>query len=169
MHFMFEVHHNSLSEPIVVAGLQIRTRNANELSGQGLIGNLWQRFFAENVAAQFPNRTNGNLYVVYSEYESDEYGEYNYLLGVPVSSINNLPAGMIYAAIPTGEYAIIKTEKGSVAEVVRGAWKYIWNMSTSELGGKREFLTDYEIYDERSSDPENAQVEIHLGLAPEQA
>ena len=36
----------------------------------------------------------------------------------------------------------------------------------AELGGKRAFQTDYEIYDRRSANPKQAQVEIHIGLKP---
>jgi predicted transcriptional regulator YdeE len=37
-------------------------------------------------------------------------------------------------------------------------------MSPEELGGTRAFRTDYEIYDQRSTDPENAQVDVYVGL-----
>jgi predicted transcriptional regulator YdeE len=161
---MTHIHHKTLADPIVVAGFQIRTTNARELSGEGQIRALWQRFFLENLATQIPNRTNDSLYAVYSNYQSDENGEYDYLLGAPVTGIDHLPAGMTYAAIATGEYAIITTEKGSIIEVMQQAWRAIWAMTAEEIGGKRAFLTDYEIYDHRAADPTSAQIEIRLGL-----
>jgi predicted transcriptional regulator YdeE len=164
---MIHVRHKTLADPILVAGFQVRTSNPVELSGQGQIRGLWQRFFAEDLAAQIPNRTSANFYVVYSNYASDEYGEYDYLLGAPVSSIENLPEGITFAGIATGEYAVVTTEKGPVESVMQSAWREIWSMPVAELGGKRAFLTDYEVYDERASDPASAQVEIHLGLEPE--
>ena len=163
---MNHVSHKTLSDPIVVAGFQIRTTNARELSGESQIRALWQRFFLDNLATQIPNRTNDSLYAVYSNYQSDENGEYDYLLGAPVTGVDHLPAGMTYAAIATGEYAIITTEKGPVVQVMQQAWRHIWTISAEELGGKRAFLTDYEIYDHRATNPTNAQVEIHLGLKP---
>jgi predicted transcriptional regulator YdeE len=153
-----------LADPIYVAGYQIRTSNAKELSGNGEIGKLWARFFQENLGAQIPNRLGQNLMVVYSDYASDEKGEYNYLLGVPVSSVDGLPAGISYRKIPTGQYAVITTEQGSVAAVMQAAWKRIWAMPPAQLGGQRAFLQDYEIYDQRASDPNNSQIEIHVGL-----
>jgi predicted transcriptional regulator YdeE len=39
-------------------------------------------------------------------------------------------------------------------------------MSPEELGGARAFVTDYEIYDKRTENSQNAQVEIHIGLIP---
>ena len=161
---MNHIRHKTLSDPIIVAGFQIRTTNARELSGEGQIRALWQRFFLENLASQIPNRTNDSLCTVYSNYQSDENGEYDYLLGAPVTGIDHLPAGMTYAAIATGEYAVITTEKGPIIQVMQQAWRHIWTMPAEELGSKRAFLTDYEIYDHRAADPTSAQVEIHLGL-----
>jgi predicted transcriptional regulator YdeE len=40
-------------------------------------------------------------------------------------------------------------------------------MQPTDLGGRRAFLTDYEVYDQRTSNPQQAQVEIHIGLVPE--
>jgi len=163
---MSHIHHRTVTEPIAVAGFQVRTSNARELAGQGQIGALWQRFFAENLLAEIPNLTAESLCVVYSNYESDENGEYDYLLGAPVSTIEGLPQGVTFAAIATGQYAVVTTEKGPVAEVVQAAWKHIWGLSPAELGGRRAYLTDYEIYDARAANPAEAVVEIRLGLEP---
>ena len=156
----------TLAAPIYVAGFQIRTSNAKEMSGNGEIGKLWARFMQQNLAAQIPNRIGQSLMVVYSDYASDENGEYNYLLGAPVTSVNGLPAALTARQIPAGQYAVITTAQGPVASVVQSAWKQIWAMPPAELGGQRAFLIDYEIYDQRSADPTNAQVEIHVGLRP---
>ncbi len=150
-----------------VAGYQVRTNNANEMSGHGEIGKLWQRFFQENLGSQIPDRTDARLIVVYSDYASDEKGDYSYLLGAPISSVDHLPAGMTFKKIVPGTYAVLTTERGPVVEVLQAEWRKIWNMQPAQLGGKRAFLTDYEVYDERSSNPQDAQVEIHIGLAPE--
>jgi len=37
-------------------------------------------------------------------------------------------------------------------------------MPPADLGGQRAFLEDYEVYDQRASEPANSQVEIHLSL-----
>ena len=156
------------TDPMAVAGFRIRTKNAAELSGsKGKIEPLWGRFFTETLATQIPNRASEDLYAVYSDYESDENGAYDYLLGSPVTSIDNLPAGLTYAAIPTGDYAVITTEKGPVKQVMQSAWRSIWSLPPAELGGKCSFLTDYEIYDKRAANPTDAQVEIYLSLQAE--
>ena len=156
----------TLSAPIYVAGFQVRTSNAKEMGGNGEIGKLWTRFMQQNLAAQIPNRVGQTLMVVYSDYASDEKGEYSYLLGAPVSSVDGLPKNLSFRRIPAGTYAVFTTAQGPVIDVLQAAWKQIWATPPSELGGPRAFLADYEIYDQRSADPDNAQVEIHVGLRP---
>jgi len=102
--------------------------------------------------------------VVYSDYASDENGEYNYLLGVPVNSVDALPAGLSFRRIPAGPYAVFTTPAGPLVEVLQSTWKQIWSASPSDMGGHRAFQADYEIYDQRAADPNHSQVEIHIGL-----
>lgn len=156
-----------VQQPFYVAGWLVRTNNADEAAGHGKIGGLWQRFYAENLSAKIPDCADSALTVVYSEYASDEKGDYNYLLGARVTSIEHLPAEMAYKKVQPGSYSVVQTEVGQMPGVLQEAWRRIWKMSPSELGGKRAFVTDYEIYDERSANPQQAQVEIHIGLQPD--
>lgn len=61
---------------------------------------------------------------------------------------------------------MLTTDRGAVTEVVPAEWKKVWGMTPEKLGGKRAFLTDYEVYDRRADDPKNAQVEFHIGIDP---
>lgn len=149
-----------------VAGFRARTNNASEASGHGVIGQLWQDFYQKNLAAQIPHRIGADTIVVYSDYASDEKGDYTYLLGARVSSIENLPSGMSYRKIVSGKYAVLTTDRGPVTDVVPAEWKKIWQMRPEDMGGKRAFLTDYEVYDQRAADPQNARVEFHIGIRP---
>ena len=156
----------TLQSPFYVAGFLVRTNNADEASGKGKIGDLWQRFFKENLGAQIPNRADSALTVVYSEYAGDEKGDYNYLLGARVTSTDHLPAGMNFKQVQPGTYAVVPTEVGQMPQVLQKTWQRIWKMSPNEMGGKRAFATDFEIYDERSANPAHAQVEVHVGMTP---
>ncbi|MGD0941858.1 MAG: effector binding domain-containing protein [Terracidiphilus sp.] len=106
-------------EPFYVAGYQVRTNNANEISGHGEIGNLWKRFMGQNLGAQIPNRAGAANIVVYSDYASDERGDYSYLLGARVTSVKDLPAGMSYTKVVAGPYAVLTTERGPLVEVLQ--------------------------------------------------
>ena len=147
-----------------VAGYEIRTNNAREMSGQGEIGKHWQKVMQQNLVAQIPSRTDSALIVVYSQYASDEKGEFNYLLGARVSSVDHLPSGVTYRKLVPGTYAVFVTNQGPLIEVLQKEWQKIWAMPPEQMGGQRAFLTDYEIYDQRSANQQQAQVEIHIGL-----
>ncbi len=72
---------------------------------------------------------------------------------------------MTWKKVEPGLYAVILTDKGQMPGVLQTAWAHIWKMTPAELGGRRAFVTDYEIYDARSANMQSAQVEIHVGLA----
>jgi predicted transcriptional regulator YdeE len=147
-----------------VVGVAARTNNAAEMSGSGKIGVIWQSFLQPNLISRIPNRIGVDPMAVYTEYETDHTGYYTYLLGLPVSSADALPSSLTVRHIPAGRYSVISSRRGPLIEVVPEVWQRIWSMSASELGGKRAFQTDYEIYDQRATDPENGQVDVYVGL-----
>jgi predicted transcriptional regulator YdeE len=151
-------------DSFLVAGYSARTNNAAEASGKGKIGPLWQRWFAENLGANVPNRIGNDILAVYSDYASDEKGDYTYTLGVRVSGTDGLPADLKYRKIAAGRYAVFTTDYGPVTQVVPAEWQKIWAAPASELGGKRAFVTDFEVYDQRAADPQHAQIDIHIRL-----
>jgi predicted transcriptional regulator YdeE len=75
------------------------------------------------------------------------------------------PGGMVLKKIPAGNYAVIASERGPVAKVVPTAWQQIWSLEDkSQLGSERSYRADFELYDERASDPQNSQVDIYIGV-----
>jgi predicted transcriptional regulator YdeE len=147
-----------------VVGISGRTSNAREMTSSGVIPGVWKRFFEERVPAKIPNRADQNLLAVYTDYESDKDGAYTYVLGAKVTSAFDVPQGMVAVKVPAGKYAVITTAEGPAAKVVPEAWRRIWSMYAPKLGGQRAYRTDFELYDERASDPKNSQVEIYIGL-----
>lgn len=146
-----------------VIGLAVRTNNKQEATGQGEIPKLWQRFMQQGTAAKIPHRADQDLIVVYTDYESDQNGEYSYVIGARVTSIAGVPAGLTLKEIPAGSYAVLESDKGPVATVVPKIWQKIWSMPANELGGERAFQADYEVYPQ-GFDPQNGQVTLHIGL-----
>jgi len=147
-----------------VVGVAARTQNSAERNGKGKISEIWQNLLRENLAARIPNKIGINLTAVYTDYEGGLDGHYTYLLGLPVSSIQNVPAKLVAKYIPGGRYSVVTSDRGPVKRVVPETWKRICSMSVGELGGIRSFRTDYEIYDQRTADPEKAQIEVYVGL-----
>ncbi len=146
-----------------VIGLAVRTNNKQEAGGQGEIPKLWQRFMQQGTPDKIPNRADQDLIVVNTDYESDQNGEYTYLIGARVTSTANVPAGLTLKEIAAGSYAILESDKGPAPLVLPKIWQQIWSMSAKDLGGQRAFQADYEVYPP-AFDPQNVQVTLHIGL-----
>jgi len=156
-----KVHQNGLS----VAGIEVRTTNAKEMSGTGAIPAQWQKFFQDGIQQKIPDKVDGTIYAVYSDYASDRNGEYSFLIGVKVNPSATAPAGMVLRKIPSGEYAVITSDKGPVGEVVTAAWRQIYLLEDKhQLGGPRAYRADFEVYDQRAADPQSSQVDVYVGV-----
>jgi predicted transcriptional regulator YdeE len=60
---------------------------------------------------------------------------------------------------------VVTSAKGPVAQVVPQAWQRVYGLEDNQqLGGARAYKADFELYDERSRNPENSQVELYIGL-----
>jgi len=156
-----KVHQDEFS----VIGIEARTTNAKEMTGQGVIGKQWQEFFQDGIAQKIPNKADSNVYAVYTDYASDRNGEYSFVIGVKVRGKSAVPSGMVVKTIPAGDYAVLASEKGPAAKVVPAAWQQVWALEDkAQLGGSRAYKADFEVYDERATDPQNSQIDIHVGL-----
>lgn len=147
-----------------LAGIAARTTNANEMSGNGKLGPLWGRFWSEQIAARIPNaKEPGTSYGCYCDYENGAMGEYTMLIGASIDLHAEAPAGMEVVEVPAAKYAVFTTERGPLVEVVTRAWQSIWKWSLSS-GEERTFTGDFERYDERSANPQDAQVDIYIAI-----
>jgi predicted transcriptional regulator YdeE len=147
-----------------VMGISVRTSNAIEFQeGGGHIPKLWQQFFVEHVLAKIPHKADNALMTLYFDYASDKDGEYNFLLGARVTHVDAIPAGMVVQEVPAQTYAVFTSEQGKFPDVVVNTWQKIWRLESQEKLN-RSYKVDYGIYDERSQDPSNAQVEYHIGI-----
>jgi predicted transcriptional regulator YdeE len=147
-----------------VIGISTRTSNAKEISGQGDIGQLWARFMQDGLLAKIPHKIDANILAVYTDYETDANGPYAYILGARVSSADNVPQGMVARKVPAGKYAVFTSGKGPAEKVVPDTWRRIWAVPKSSPGGNRTYLADFELYDQRATDPRNSQVDIYIGI-----
>jgi len=93
---------------LTVVGLKYRGQNR-----QGQVRQLWRRFALR--AAEIGQQVSGGSYGVMGGYEQPcggmgnydpSYGEFDYLAGVEVDSVANMPAGMESWEIPEQQYAV---------------------------------------------------------------
>jgi predicted transcriptional regulator YdeE len=147
-----------------VIGISARTSNAKEVTDEGVIGKMWARLFQEGVLAKIPNKADQNIVAVYTEYAGDHNGEYTYMLGARVTSDSEVPAGMVANKIAAQKFAIFTSEKGPAQKVVPQVWMKINSLPQTAVGGDRNYKADFEIYDERASDPQNLQMDVYVGI-----
>lgn len=151
---------------IKLIGISTRTNNRNEMDAKSAkIGVTAGYYWENNIASQIPNRVKpGVTFAVYTDYESDEKGDYCYFIGEIVSSNENIPEGLSTVSIPPGKYIKFTTEAGQIPSVVVNAWQKIWDMQSTELGGERIFRADFEVYDDRAEDPNSTILDIYIGI-----
>ncbi|PQP83503.1 transcriptional regulator [Paenibacillus sp. PCH8] len=144
-----------------LAGVSARTTNALEFGGKGSIQGLWNRYFASE---HLPG-VEAVRYGCYTDYTDGINGEYTILVGHEVSSDESLPEGFNEVLLPPATYAVFTSRKGPMAEVVSEAWGAVWAWSNQS---DRTFTGDFELYDERSLNPESVQVDIYIAVGHSQ-
>ena len=147
-----------------VIGIAARTSNAKEMTTDGIIGKQWGSFMQGGVLNKIPNKADTSIVAMYTDYASDKNGEYTFVLGAKVTSDADVPSGMVAKKIPAGRYAVFTTDKGPAPKVVPEAWVKINSLPKSAVGGDRVYRADFEIYDERATDPQNLQADVYVGI-----
>lgn len=144
--------------PFYIIGFAKRTTNENAQAVQD-IPELWKHFLSNQFLDKIPNKVDSSIYSMYTDYEKDYTKPYTTLIGCKVSSLENIPDGMIGRQIEGGTYKKI-TAKGKLADgIVYNKWVSIWN---SDL--KRAYSADFEIYGEKSQNPYDAEVNIFVAI-----
>lgn len=153
-------------DDIQLVGITVRTNNRNEMDPEhSKIAKTAGFYWREQVAEQFQHRCRpGVTYAVYTEYESDEHGDYTYFIGEAVSALDDQDLTQFHSlTIPGGAYQKFTTDAGEMPTVVISAWQAIWQMDSADFGGKRRYQADFEIYDQRVADPKCAVIDIFIG------
>jgi len=149
---------NQQIKTFLVIGIAVRTTNENGLSVQDIPA-LWNRFMTEGIIDQIPNKVSDTLYCIYTDYEKDHTRPYTTILGCKVSNMDEIPSGMIGQTFEEQTY-IKHVAKGNLMQgIVYEAWTKIWNADLN-----RAFTADFEVYDERTQNPENAEVDIFISV-----
>lgn len=147
-------------ESFKVIGIAVRTTNENGKAAQD-IPQLWTKFMTEGISQKIPSKISEEVLSIYTNYEGDHTKPYDTILACKVSSLENIPEGMIGQSFEGGQY--MKTEaKGDLNQgVVYQAWERIWN---DDL--KRQFTADFEVYGEKAQNPSEAEVDIFVAVQP---
>lgn len=152
---------------ISLIGLTARTNNKNEINSEtAKIAKLAALYWSNQCANSIEHRVKpGITYAVYTDFDSDEHGDYTYFIGEAVDSLQGQDLEKFETiTIPESSYQKFTTDPGEMPGVVISAWQNIWAMKESDFGGKRKYVADFEIYDERAADPNNVIIDIYIGM-----
>jgi predicted transcriptional regulator YdeE len=139
-------------------GISVRTTNENGQSGRDIPA-LWSQFMSEEIQSKIPNKVSEDLFCIYTDYEKDHTKPYTTILGCKVESLDVVPENMIGKTIESANYKEL-IAKGNLSEgIVFNRWLEIWN---SDLD--RSFTADFEVYGEKTQNPEKAEVAIYIAL-----
>ena len=119
-------------EGFKIYGLKTRTKNADEINGDGKIPALWAKFMREFYDGK------SEIYGVYCSYENGVNGLYDIFIGTkPLCQSGEI------LEIKSGKYAVFSfpCEPQNVAKFWGEIWKYF---ESSKL--KRAYETDFELY-----------------------
>lgn len=143
-----------------IIGISARTTNANGQSAKDIEA-LWEKFWGEEIQNQIPNKLSDDIYAVYTNYETDFTGQYDTIIGLPVNSLDHIPAGMLGITIETDMYNKF-VSKGKMPETVFNTWLEIWG--NKEFNLKRAYKADFTIHDKKYYDGDNAEVETYISV-----
>jgi len=147
-------------EAFFVAGLEADI-HYNTSEGTAPIGGLWEQWNKEDCRKTIPNQVNDSEYgITHGETPNSAA---KYAIAVEVSTLENLPVGLIGRKFPACEYAVFKT---TLKEVFNGWWHQyttLWLPNSGYEAPETQFrkgwptsseYPSYEVYDS-SYDPEN--------------
>lgn len=145
-------------EKFYVIGISVRTTNEGSQAAKD-IPQLWERFMSENIVSKIPNKASNDVYGIYTEYEGDFTQPYTTVIGCKVNNLDVIPEGLVGFTIETANYEKF-TAKGKLLDnIVYNKWTDIWQSNLN-----RAYLSDFEIYGEKSMDMDNAEVDIFVAI-----
>lgn len=144
---------------IPIIGIAVRTTNQEEQAALD-IPQLWEAFHSQQLLEKIPHAFTDTIYAIYTQYESDFTAPYTTIIGCRVSSLTEVPEGMVAHIIPEGPY-LQRLVCGNLQEnVVLREWMDIWN--SPDLN--RAYTSDFEVYGPKAQDPTQAEIEIYLAI-----
>lgn len=141
---------------LIVLGIECRT--SNSATGSSDISKHWERFYRENVINQISNKISQEILALYCDYERDHTQPYSLVIGCQISSLNEIPEGMVVKFLPASSYAVFRSV-GEHPKSLIETWGKIWKMDL-----KRTYTGDYEVYGSKFFSGAPKEVEIYVAI-----
>lgn len=141
-----------------VIGISVKTTNENGQAGTD-IPKLWEKFMSENILEKIPNKISNDIFSIYTNYEGDHTKPYETILACEVSTLENIPEGMVSQSFAGSNYAKTTCKGDLMQGIVYNKWVEIWDMPLN-----RTYTADFEIYGEKALNPKDAEVDIMIAV-----
>jgi predicted transcriptional regulator YdeE len=145
-------------EKFHLIGVAIKTENKPGKAEQDIPA-LWGKFMSEGILQNIPNKIDDTIYCMYTDYEGDYTKPYTTIIGCRVSSLEQIPEGMMGKMVETASY-VKYTAKGNIMQgAVQGVWQEIWS---SDL--ERAYAADFDVYGDKAKNLEDGEVDIFVSV-----
>ncbi|CAA0190302.1 Transcriptional regulator [Tenacibaculum maritimum] len=142
-----------------IIGIATRTTNKDNKSQKDL-EQLWRQFYSENILEKVSNKISNEIISIYTDYKNDYTEDYTTIIGIPVSTLNEIPNGLIGREFQSENFKKF-VAKGEMPNAVVDTWIEIWKKD-KELN--RKYTYDFEVYGENSQKGKNSEVEIYISV-----
>lgn len=140
-------------------GISVRTTNQNNQVQEDL-GRLWGQFISENIHEKIPNKISNEILAIYTDYQSNYTEDYTTIIGVPVSTLNEIPDEMIGREFQPENFKKFVV-KGEMPKTVVDTWTEIWKQDENL---NRKYSYDFELYGENCQKGADSEVEIFVAI-----
>ena len=140
-------------------GISVRTTNQNNQVQEDL-GKLWGQFSSENIYQEIPNKISNEILAIYTDYQSNDTEDYTTIIGVPVSTLNEIPNGMIGQEFQPENFKKF-IAKGEMPKAVDDTWINIWEQDENL---NRKYTYDFELYGANCNKGTDSEVEIFVAV-----
>jgi AraC family transcriptional regulator len=142
-----------------VIGLELKTTTHG---GKNLIEipPFWEQVMAAGQIERIPDKKIPDTVLgICMDFAPD--GWFSYLIAAEVTSTDNAPEGMVYRTIPAATYAVFPA-RGKMPASIQDTFKYIYREWLPNCTYRHAGSAEFEWYDERCDDTENAVVDIYI-------
>ena len=152
-------------ESFPIIGIELKT-TLHEGQNFIEIPRFWEKVLAEGQIDKIPDRkSQQTLLGICMDYETG--GRFSYIIGSEVTSTASIPNDMVCRTVPGAKYAVF-TVKGKLPDSVKDAVKYIYYEWLPNSDYHHAKAADFELYDERCADADNAEVDIYVPIVSAQ-
>jgi len=148
-------------ESFIIIGIELRTTTRDGMNFTE-IPQFWEKVLEKKQIVEIPDRKSPDTILgICMDFESN--GSFSYIIGAEVTSTKNTPDDMVCRTIPAAKYAVF-TARGKMPDSIQYVTKYIYHKWLPNSEFQRANSADFELYDERFDDEENAEVDIYVPI-----